>query len=66
MGLEWECVRLQGLHSASPRYTPAYALTAPNGALPDTNNKKIIDMMRLKRKQWGKMSYSALDRGNQV
>ncbi len=27
---------------------------------------KIIDMMRLKRKQWGKMSYSALDKGNQV
>ena len=23
---------LQGLHSASPRYTPAYDLTAPNGA----------------------------------
>ena len=66
MGLEWECVLLQGLHSASPRYTPAYALTAPNGALSDTNNKKIIDMMRLKRKQQGKMSYSALDRGNQV
>jgi len=28
--------------------------------------KKNIDMMRLKRKQWEKMSYSALDRGNQV
>ena len=40
MGLEWECVLLQGLHSASPRYTPAYALTAPNGALPDSNNQK--------------------------
>ena len=26
------CVLLQGLHSASPRYTPAYDLTAPNGA----------------------------------
>jgi len=38
MGLEWEYVLLQGLHSASPRYTPAYALTAPNGALPDINN----------------------------
>ena len=81
MGLEWECVRLQGLHSASPRYTPAYALTAPNGALPEINKiywimsieylyrapiTKIIDMMRLKRKQQGKMSYAALDRGNQV
>ena len=32
MGLEWLCVQLQGLHSASPRYTPAYALAAPNGA----------------------------------
>ena len=27
------CVLLQGLHSASPRYTPAYDLVAPNGAL---------------------------------
>ena len=33
MGLEWECTLLQWLHSASPRYTHAYALTAPNGAV---------------------------------
>ena len=25
---------LQGFHSASPRYTPAYALVAPSGAFP--------------------------------
>ena len=33
MGLEWEFTLLQGLRSALPRYTPAYALTAPNGAV---------------------------------
>ena len=33
MGLEWECVLLQGLRSALPRYTPAYDLAAPNGAV---------------------------------
>ena len=27
-----QCSRLQGLHSASPRYTPAYTLLAPDGA----------------------------------
>ena len=37
MGLEYVCIPLQGLRSASPRYTPAYDLAAPNGALPGTN-----------------------------
>ena len=36
MGLEWECVLLQGLRSALPRYTPAYDLAAPNGAVYQT------------------------------
>jgi len=30
-------IPLQGLRSASPRYTPAYDLAAPNGAFQDTN-----------------------------
>ncbi len=32
MGLGFVCSLLQGLHSATPRYTPAYTLAAPNGA----------------------------------
>ena len=32
---------LQGFHSATPRYTPAYALAAPNGAFPAKRNKKL-------------------------
>ena len=31
-GLDVCAQLLQGLHSALPRYTPAYALNAPNGA----------------------------------
>ena len=40
MGLRLHRAPLQGLHSASPRCTPAYTLLAPNGAFtgrPNTN-----------------------------
>ena len=40
MGLEWVCVLLQGCNEAKPSVTPAYALTAPNGALPDISSFK--------------------------
>ena len=35
-GLDVCAQQLQGFHSASPRYTPAYALFAPSGAFPRT------------------------------
>ena len=46
MGLGFVCSRLQGLHSATPRYTPAYTLAAPNGAqsgCPKKSDNSVVE-----------------------
>ena len=48
MGLEFGCAHMiQGLRSASPRYTPAYDLVAPNGAIPSQGSSLLIHKMAL-------------------